>query len=102
LPLCENIDEGFAVESHRHRSPEIGVVKGRHSAVDYQFAGRVQRRQLAHRLRRLASDILQQRDGDLKGERHIELAGNEAGAARPAGSHRLWPQRTGLNIAIVF
>jgi len=57
-------------------------VERRRPRVDDHRAVDVSRRHLADRLRRLASEILQGRDGNAKGRGHVELAGEKRQIAR--------------------
>ena len=77
LSLLHDVDEGLAVEAQCHRPADLRVVEGRDLAVDDQGSVGVERRHLADRLRRLGLEILQERDRDIVGPGHVELAGGE-------------------------
>src|SRR3984893_12683153 len=54
LPLGNDVDKGFAIQTERHRASKVGIVEGRLFAVDNQRAVDVCRCHLTDRLRRLA------------------------------------------------
>ena len=56
---------------------QVGVVEGRHVAVDDQVAVEPDRPHLAHRLRHLALHVPEQRDGEAIGEGGVEFAGDQ-------------------------
>ena len=58
----------------RHRLPQFQLVERRRRAIDQEVAAVVVHHHVADRLRRLALQVLQQRD---RGEDEIELAGGE-------------------------
>jgi hypothetical protein len=64
----------LAIEAQRHRPAQFEIVERRHGAVDNQVAAVVVHHHVADRLRRLALDVLQQRDTHPD---QIELAVNE-------------------------
>ena len=74
LALGQDVDEGLAIEAQRHRPAQVEIVERWHGAVDDQIAAVVVHDDIADRLRRLALDVLQQRDPDPD---QIELAGDE-------------------------
>ena len=68
------------IHTERHRPSQFGIVERRRSAVDEQGSRQVGREHVADRLRRLALEILQQRD--CHAEDLIETASDEPQDAR--------------------
>jgi hypothetical protein len=59
LSLAENVDKGLSIESQRHRSPQVGIVKRRDRPVDQHPDRLACHADFADRLRRLCLDVLQ-------------------------------------------
>src|SRR5215471_17086538 len=64
-------------QRQRHRPSKTRIIKGRYAAIDDQSGRKVRWPQFPDRLRHLAPDVLEKRDGQLVGEGHIELAGDK-------------------------
>ena len=83
LSLGKDVDERLAIETERHRPPQIEAVEWRHSAVDQQVAAVVVHHHVAFDLRHLAFDVLEEWHRRLH---QVELAGKQT----PAAGSRCW------------
>ena len=84
--LGNDVEKCLAVESERHRAPQIRIVEGRLLAVDDQIGADAAGRQIADRVGPLVLQIMAQRYRQGAGEGQFEFPGDEGEQCGRAGA----------------